>query len=63
MTSKALLFAPLAEAPNSMKTKRAEKVSAPHADVFFLTELLILDQSGELLQLKRETPELEQDPQ
>ena len=63
MTSKALLFAPLVEAPNSTKTKRAAKASALHADVFFLTELLIQDLSGELLQLKRETPELAQVPQ
>jgi hypothetical protein len=60
MTDKALLFAPLVEAPNSMKTKRAAKASALHVDVFFLTELLILDLSGEHLLLKRETPEPEQ---
>jgi hypothetical protein len=60
MTNKALLFAPLVEAPNSTKTKRAAKASVLHADVFFLIELLILDLSGEHLQLKRETPGLEQ---
>jgi len=60
MTNKALLFAPLAEAPNSTKTKRAEKVSAFHADVFFLIELLIMDLNGERSLLKRETQELEQ---
>ena len=63
MTDKALLFAPLAEAPNSTKTKRAAKASALHAGVFFLIELWILDLSGEHLLLKSETQGPEQDLQ